>query len=65
MFENIIIKETMPEDVMTGDTFNNVKKYIISALSENQFSISQTRYLFSTIINQFERHMPVTNHTAK
>lgn len=65
MFENIIIKEMPPEDVINGNVFDSIKKQLINTLSENQFSISQTRYLFSSIINQFERHMPVTNHKIK
>lgn len=62
MFENIVLKEVLPEDVVASDTFYNVKNQFINTLSENKFSISQTRYLFSSIISQFERHMPVTNH---
>lgn len=44
------------------DKYNIMKKEIINTLSENQFTISQTRYLFNEIIEQFERNMPVTNH---
>lgn len=62
MFENTVIKEIPPEDIMSGIAFDNIKNQFINTLSENQFSISQTRYLFSSIITQFERHMPVTNH---
>lgn len=42
--------------------YDTIKKEIINTLSENQFTISQTRYLFNEIIEQFERNMPVTNH---
>ncbi len=62
MFENTVIKEVLPEDVMSSAAFDSVKNQFINTLSENKFSISQTRYLFSSIISQFERHMPVTNH---
>lgn len=44
------------------DKYNIMKKEIINTLSENQFTISQTRYLFNEIVEQFERNMPVTNH---
>lgn len=44
------------------DKYNIMKKEIINTLSENQFTISQTRYLFNEIIEQFERNMPVMNH---
>lgn len=62
MFENTIIKEIPPEDVVPADNGENIKNKIINILSENQFSISQTRCLFNNIIEQFERYMPVTNH---
>lgn len=49
---------------MMADTekFNKVYTQIINTLSENKFTISQTRYLFNSVLNQFEREMPVTNH---
>ena len=31
--------------------------------SENKLTISQTRFLFSSILEHFDRNMPVTNHT--
>lgn len=62
MFENTVIKEIPSEDVMPTVVGENVKNQFINILSENQFSISQTRCLFNSIINQFERYMPVTNH---
>lgn len=62
MFENTIIKDIPPEDVMPAGVGENVKNQFINILSENQFSISQTRCLFNSIIGQFERLMPVTNH---
>lgn len=43
-------------------TYDKIGKEIINTLSENQFTISQTRYLFNNILEQFERNMPVTNH---
>lgn len=42
--------------------YDRIKKEIINTLSENQFTISQTRYLFNDIAEHFERYMPVTNH---
>lgn len=62
MFENTVIKEISPEDVIPAGVGENVKNQFINILSENQFSISQTRCLFNSIISQFERLMPVTNH---
>lgn len=62
MFENTVIKEIPPEDVIPASIGENVKNQFINILSENQFSISQTRCLFNSIISQFERYMPVTNH---
>lgn len=61
MFENTVIKETSKEDIMPSEG-ENIKNQFINILSENQFSISQTRCLFNNIIEQFERYMPVTNH---
>lgn len=62
MFENTVIKEMSLEDVMPVGIGEKVKNQFINILSENQFSISQTRCLFNSIISQFERYMPVTNH---
>lgn len=63
MFNDIIFKEILPMDMM-ADTqkFNKVYSQVVNALSENNFTISQTRHLFNSILNQFEREMPVTNH---
>ena len=62
MFENVVIKENLPEDVFVGETFNRLESLIVNALSENKLTISQTRHLFNSILNRFEREMPVTNH---
>lgn len=62
MFNNTIIEKMPLEDVIPAGTGENVKNQFINILSENQFSISQTRCLFNSIIEQFERRMPVTNH---
>lgn len=63
MFENqVITKETLPEDLWCGDLYDVIKSQIINTLSENKITISQTRYLFNSIIEQFEKNMPVTNH---
>lgn len=63
MFNNTIIKEILPTDMMADtEKFNRVYTQIVNALSENKFTISQTRHLFDSVLNQFEREMPVTNH---
>lgn len=62
MYEHTVIKEMSLEDIIPGSIGENVKNQFINILSENQFSISQTRCLFNSIISQFERYMPVTNH---
>lgn len=62
MFENTVIRDMLLEDVIPAGVGENVKNQFINILSENQFSISQTRCLFNSIISQFERYMPVTNH---
>lgn len=62
MFENTVIRDMPLEDVIPACVGENVKNQFINILSENQFSISQTRCLFNSIISQFERYMPVTNH---
>ena len=53
-----------PEDLpkCSGTAFEDIKKDIINTLSEKGFTISQARYLFTCILSQFERDMPVTNH---
>lgn len=63
MFENTIIIEKLPETVFTGTVFDSLKTQLINTISENKLTISQTRYLFNNILNQFEMNMPVTNHT--
>lgn len=62
MFNNTVIKEVLSEDVRADEVFQNVQTQIINTLSGKQFTISQTRYLFNSILEQFERYMPVTNH---
>lgn len=62
MSNSTIIKEVLPEDIFAGETLCRLQSEIINALSESKLSISQTRHLFNTILNQFEREMPVTNH---
>lgn len=62
MNTNIFNECIYPEDTFT-DNFKNLQSEIINTLSENKLTISQTRYLFRTILSQFERDMPVTNHT--
>lgn len=66
MFENTVIMEKLSEDIMQdSERFGRVYTQFINALSENQFTISQTRHLFNSILNQFEREMPVTNHVGR
>lgn len=62
MQNSTIIKENLPEDVFYGETFNRIEPLIVNVLSENKLTISQTRHLFNSILNRFEREMPVTNH---
>ena len=63
MFDNTIIIEKLPESVFTGEIFNNLKTQFVNTISENKLTIAQTRYLFNNILEQFEKEMPVTNHT--
>lgn len=66
MYEGIIKEKILPEDIPRTkecNNYNKIKRDIINTLSENQFTISQARYMFNNILNQFERNMPVTNHT--
>ena len=63
MFENTIIKECLPETVFTGDLFLHLKSQFINIISENKLTISETRYLFNCILDQFETNMPVINNT--
>ena len=53
-----------PEDIpkITGNEFCELEKNIINMLSEKGLTISQVRYLFTCIMSQFDRDMPVTNH---
>lgn len=62
MYENTVIKDMPLEDDVPASIGENVRSQFINILSENQFSISQTRCLFNSIISQFEMYMPVTNH---
>lgn len=65
MYEHTVIKEMPIEDLMPGNIGDDIAKQFINILSENKFSISQTRCLFNSILTQFERYMPVTNHTNR
>ena len=42
-----------PEDMPIND---------VECKTLNKFTISQSRYLFTCILSQFEREMPVSNH---
>lgn len=59
---NFFNEQIFPEDVFV-DGLKRMQSEIINTLSENKLTISQIRYLFHTILNQFEKEMPVTNHT--
>ena len=67
MNDSVIVRDwVLPEDMPRNEEFNNYAKVesdIINTLSENQFTISQARYMFNHILRQFERKMPITNHT--
>ena len=63
MFENLVLNHVEPEDMIKEDVFLNVKSQFINVISENKLTISQTRFLFSSILEHFDRNMPVTNHT--
>ena len=56
------LDEIIPQTIPKGCKHLKIANEIINTLSENQFSISETRYLFNFILSQFEREMPVTNH---
>ncbi len=66
MSEVMLLKDLLlPEDYPRGNeqpNYSKVENDIINILSENQFTISQTRYMFNNILRQFERYMPVSNH---
>ena len=63
MFENLVLSRVAPEDVIKEDVFSDIKSQFINVISENKLTISQTRFLFSSILEHFDRNMPVTNHT--
>ena len=63
MFENLVLSHVEQEDMIKEDVFLNVKSQFINVISENKLTISQTRFLFSSILEHFDRNMPVTNHT--
>lgn len=63
MSENqVIINNNVPEDAICDNRFYKIQSQFINTLSENKLTIAQTRYLFNTIVSQFEKEMPVTNH---
>ena len=59
MLNNTQLPEDLPKNQFV---FIETQKDIINMLSVNGFTISQARYLFTCILSQFERDMPVTNH---
>ena len=64
MFRTEILKEVLPETAPANiGKLNEIRRDIINTLSENKFSISETRYLFNSILSHFEECMPVTNHS--
>lgn len=64
MYENTVIREALPEKIISGDKFYKLQSQFINTISENKLTIAQTRYLFNAILDQFEVDMPVTNHTV-
>ena len=66
MFSEVTLLNALPSDEPKGETewsvYKQIEKDIINILSENKFTISQTRCMFNNILSQFERNMPVTNH---
>lgn len=63
MFENLVLTHVEPEDMIEEGIFSDIKSQFINVISENKLTISQTRFLFSSILEHFDRQMPVTNHT--
>lgn len=64
MYENTVIRETLPERTILDDRFTKLQSQFINTISENKLTIAQTRYLFNAILDQFEIDMPVTNRTV-
>ena len=55
-FENLL---DYPTDYIDEEEFHMLMKQFINILSEKGLTISQTRYLFYSILEYFERGMPV------
>ena len=53
------LPETVPVDI---SRLNIIQQKIINTLSENQYTISETRYLFNSILSRLEESMPIINH---
>ena len=64
MYENTVLGETFPDRIIPEDKFDKLQSQFINTISENKLSIAQVRYLFNSIMYQFEVDMPVTNHTV-
>lgn len=47
------------------ETYEEIKQELINTLSQNGFSISETRYLFFDILERFDRAMPVTTELTE
>lgn len=62
MLKDLLLPEDYPKGEET-DKYYRIQTDIINTLSKNQFTISQTRQMFNNILRQFERDMPVTNHS--
>ena len=56
-----ILSENYPIDPIDDELLTELKEQLINTLSEKRLSLSETRYLFSEILECFERIMPVTN----
>lgn len=55
--ENILVDEPK-------ENSNELQKQIVNLLSENKYTISQTRGLFENILNELERFMPISENKA-
>jgi len=51
--------------LLISEKNSEIKNSIINTLSVNNYTISQTKYLFNNIIEQFERNTSVSKVTVK
>lgn len=55
----------LPEDIFNIRKFNSLKIKFINIISENKLMIAQTRYLFNSVLKQFEREVPIKTINRK